>query len=160
MLNKLGNINTNTSNSSVYGYDDLSLQTLLSRFYQHINEVIHQTNNTEIRQDKLEIKVNEFFDWVLKQGLPIEIKKEIEKMFLDGRLADLINNVIFTDLNDKIDNSIAISDIKPTSDKNKIWLETNIGSNIITINYDTVIIKNAEVSDDEIIDKEKLWFDL
>lgn len=58
-----------------------------------------------------------------------------------------------------LDTMIIMDDNRPSSELNKIWYETNIsGSSIAGV--DGLIVKNAIISDTEILDKEKLWFDV
>lgn len=91
MISKLENILVDTNVDSVYNYDNFSLQGLLSKFFEKIEECIKVGNEGL-----------DFLKWLKEEGLPIEVQKEIEKMYKDGRLATIINETIFQNLNEKI----------------------------------------------------------
>lgn len=61
------------------------------------------------------------------------------------------------EMQNKSNNNIIASDIQPLETENVIWLEPTTP---VVGRSATVIIKNAEVSDDELIDKNVIWFDI
>lgn len=105
MLNKLENIKTNTKNVSVYDYDEYELQELLSRYYEEINKCIDVGN-----------KSLTFLEWLKKEGLEIEVSKEMKIMIENGYFETVINTDIFgklnTDLLKKCE--LYISEVLPT----------------------------------------------
>lgn len=83
MIEKLSNnILINDKIKSVYNFNELSLQDLLSKFFEKINESIIVSN---IALD--------FLNYLKNEGLPKEVTKELEIMYNDGRLTELIDNL-------------------------------------------------------------------
>lgn len=78
---------------SVYDYDGFSIQELLCEFFEKINECVEISNAT--------FKLAE---WLVSVGLAQEVAKMLEKWLLDGTLATIINETIFKELNEKINN--------------------------------------------------------
>ena len=82
MIDKLTNNPVHTYASSVYDYNELSLQELLSKFFNKINECVELSN-----------KSFSFLEWLKSEGVPTEVIKEINLMYSDGRLTELINGL-------------------------------------------------------------------
>ena len=80
MIDKISNTIVNDKVKSVYGFNDYSIQDLLSKFFEKINECIDNSN--------LSLS---FLEWLKGEGLEKEVIKEIEKMYNDGRLTELVN---------------------------------------------------------------------
>ena len=80
---------------NLYNMDKTTWQEVLSEMYTLVN-------NTSLKFDIFEQK------FLLHLGN--ETTKEIEKMYNDGRLGDLINDVLFNDINTKLD---TIATLKP-----------------------------------------------
>lgn len=91
-INKMGNYPIFDSPTSVYKLNGFSLQELLSEFWEKIQDCIDDVN---IAMD--------FMRWIKEEGLPLEVQKEIEKMYQDGRLADIINVTLFDELELKVE---------------------------------------------------------
>lgn len=75
----------------VYG-DELS-------YYELLNKVIERCNNVSITVNELIDYVNHYFDSIDVQKM---IDDKLDEMAQDGTLADLINNVIFSSLNNSV----------------------------------------------------------
>lgn len=102
MINNLINSSINLMGGSVYQYNEYTLQELLSRFFESINNCIDETN-----------KAITIMEWVKKEGLPIEVQTYLNNMLVNGSLEDLINKTIFATLNTKVElNSNEISNLK------------------------------------------------
>lgn len=82
MIDKLTNNPVHTYASSIYDYNELSLQELLSKFFNKINECV-DTSNIALQ----------FLEWLKGEGLQLEVVKEIELMYADGRLTEIINKL-------------------------------------------------------------------
>lgn len=80
---------------SVYDYDSVSIQELLCLFFTKINQCIEISNYTL-----------ELAEWLVNQGLKEEVAKKLELWLVDGTLAEIINETIFKELNEKIDNGL------------------------------------------------------
>lgn len=93
-LNKIEDLKRSMLNCnvfSVYDYDCLSMQELLCTFFEKINQCVDVTNKTVV-----------LVDWLVSQGLKEEVAKKLEVWFADGTLANIINEVIFKELNNKV----------------------------------------------------------
>lgn len=101
--------NLNCNIFSVYDYNALTIQELLCEFFTKINECVNLCDKTF---DLVEYLVNE--------GISVEVAKKLNQWLDDGTLAELINETIFNDLNKKINNMLQIklvSDIDGTKYK-------------------------------------------
>lgn len=93
MIQKIdSSINLNCSIFNAYEYNDLSLNELLCTFFTKINECIEQSN-----------KGYTFLEWLYSVGLSKEVSKKLEEWLYDGTIESIINNDIFSELNEKIE---------------------------------------------------------
>lgn len=76
---------------SVYDYDCLSMQELLCTFFDKINQCVDVSNKTVV-----------LAEWLVSQGLQEEVAKKLETWLIDGTLANIINDTVFKELNNKI----------------------------------------------------------
>lgn len=76
---------------SVYDYDGLTITELLCQFFTKINECIDIANKTI-----------DLAQWLVEQGLSIEVSKKLELWLNDGTLEDLISEELFREINEKI----------------------------------------------------------
>lgn len=129
MINKLnGNLELNCSIFNSYDYNDLSLNELLCTFFTKINECIDISNRSLT-----------FIEWLVNIGLSQEVSKILNEWLEDGTLAQIINEDIFKELNqkiqllsDKIDNDINLIRTENENFKNEINnkinnLDTGVG---------------------------------
>lgn len=77
---------------SVYDYNGLTIQELLCQFFTAINGCIDISNKTI-----------DLAQWLVGEGLSIEVVKKLYVWLHDGTIENLINKEIFSDLNNKID---------------------------------------------------------
>lgn len=87
---------------SVYDYDGLTIQDLLNQFFTKINECIETSNGTI-----------DLANWLVNEGLEQEVVEKLLVWLNDGTIEGLINDNIFNNLinkleqlNSKIDNII------------------------------------------------------
>lgn len=93
-LNKIEDLKRSMLNCnvfSVYDYDCLSMQELLCTFFDKINQCVDVTNKTVV-----------LVEWLVSQGLKEEVAKKLEAWLLDGTLANIINDTVFKELNNKV----------------------------------------------------------
>ena len=106
-INKLNPIDLNCSIFTVYDYTGLSMQEILCQFFSKINELIVSQN-----------QVIDLTKWLVGQGLKEEVAKQLNQWLIDGTLANIINETVFRDLNNKINSNIEdIKDNKKEIDK-------------------------------------------
>lgn len=91
MIENLEKQNLNCNVFSVYDYNALTIQELLSQFFTKINECVDVSNDT-----------NKLAKWLVDEGLSIEVVKQLMKWLSDGTLEGVINENIFGDLNNKV----------------------------------------------------------
>ena len=78
--------------NSVYDFNDYTLNELICKLAQKMDEVITQSNESF-----------NYLDWLKEQGLPDELIKIMLEWKEDGTLETLINQNVFNALNNKID---------------------------------------------------------
>ena len=106
-INKLNPIDLNCSIFTVYDYTGLSMQEILCQFFSKINELIVSQN-----------QVIDLTKWLVGQVLKEEVAKQLNQWLIDGTLANIINETVFRDLNNKINSNIEdIKDNKKEIDK-------------------------------------------
>ena len=81
--------------NSVYGFNDYTLNELICKIAQKMDEVITQSNESF-----------NYLDWLKGQGLSDEVIKIMLEWKENGTFETLINEQLFNGLNTKIDNSI------------------------------------------------------
>lgn len=75
----------------VYSYNGLTMQDLLCQFFTTINECVKSTN-----------EVIDLTDWLVSVGLEEEVVKKLMELIKDGTIENLINDNLFNNLNNKI----------------------------------------------------------
>ncbi len=85
---------------SVYDYDCLSMQELLCKFFEKINQCVDISNKTIV-----------LVDWLVNEGLEIEVAKKLDTWLKDGTLAEIINKEVFEKLNNRLnDHGVNVKD--------------------------------------------------
>ena len=79
---------------SAYDIKAFTVQEVMSILQSKMNELISN-----------DIELKEIIEYLRDEGLVVEINKKLEQWFNDGTLDDIINENIFNDLNDKIDDA-------------------------------------------------------
>ena len=79
--------------NSIYKFNDFTLNELICKLAQKMDEVISQSNESF-----------NYLDWLKGQGLSDEVIKKMLEWKEDGTLETIINKNIFNGLNTKIDN--------------------------------------------------------
>ena len=103
--------------NSVYGFNDYTLNELICKIAQKMDEVITQSNESF-----------NYLDWLKGQGLSDEVIKIITEWKEDGTLETLINEQLFNGLNTKIDEN------KAKLDEISSQLDTNTKFKGVTLN--------------------------
>ena len=116
--------------NSVYEFNDYTLNELLCKLAQKMDEVITQANESF-----------NYLDWLKGQGLSDEVIKILLEWKENGTLENLINEILFNKLNTKID-------------ENKAELDESINvinsqlDNIESLNIKLIDYKHLVVNDD------------
>ena len=132
---------TNVYNAiqNLYNMDKETWQEVLSEMYTLVN-------NTSLKFDTFEQK------FLLHLGN--EVTKELKKMYDDGRLGDLINDVLLNDINTKVDNNYTTLD-------NKIdTVNSELNSQLDTkANKNEIDVSDFGAVNDGIVDNHKAFQD-
>ena len=78
--------------NSVYDFNDFTLNELICKLAQKMDEVITQSNESF-----------SYLDWLKGQGLTDEVINILSAWKDDGTLNNIINGTIFNELNTKVD---------------------------------------------------------
>ena len=81
--------------NSVYDFNDFTLNELICKLAQKMDEVITQANESFT-----------YLDWLKGQGLSDEVIKILEEWKEDGTLETLINDVLLQNIQNDINNII------------------------------------------------------
>ena len=76
--------------NSVYDYNDFTLNELICKLAQKLDEVIAQSN-----------ECFKYLDWLKGQGLSDEVKNTLLAWKEDGTLENMLNQIVFDELNNK-----------------------------------------------------------
>ena len=76
---------------SVYDFNDYTLNELICKLAQKMDEVITQSNESF-----------NYLDWLKEQGISSELQSILNTMLEDGSLKNLINQNLFNELNNAI----------------------------------------------------------
>ena len=82
--------------NSVYDFNDFTLNELMCKLAQKMDDVITQSNESF-----------NYLDWLKGQGLTIEVEDLLIKWKENGTLTTVINELLFKELNNKINNEIS-----------------------------------------------------
>ena len=83
----------------VYDCEGYTTSEVLSYFYEKINDFVERFN-------ELEGTTQERLDYLLGEGLSLEVANKINEMYKNGTLQEIINNNLFSDLSTKVNNKI------------------------------------------------------
>lgn len=85
--------------NDVYDCEGYTTSEVLSFFFKKIEDYVNKF-------DKLEGTTNERLDYLLGEGLNTEVSNLINQMYENGKLQEIINNRLLSDLNTKVNNKI------------------------------------------------------
>lgn len=132
-INELNPYDLNCNIFTVYDFDSGSIQELLCKFFEKINECIKVSNAT--------FKLAE---WLVSVGLKQEVALTLDKWLSDGTIQSLINEKIFKELNDKLNTNI----LNTETNKNDITELKRRLNNIVTVDvsdYPTLQLAHDKV---------------
>lgn len=134
-INELNPYDLNCNIFTVYDFDSGTIQELLCKFFEKINDCIKVSNAT--------FKLAE---WLVSVGLKQEVALTLNKWLTDGTLKEIINEEIFNDLNTKLDNNI----IKTNSNTTNITELTRRLNNIVTV--DVSDYPSLQIAHDKVVE--------
>lgn len=147
-MDKFNNIGLDKIITSVYDWGGFNTQEAWCKFAQKINIIIEHFNYLESKFNNQKELIDKKLEYLLGEGLSEQVAKQILIKISDGSIADLINKIIFKDLNDKIEaNKTNIENNKNTIEQNKNEFNNKI--NDLTLNkIDIIVTENPpEIGD-------------
>lgn len=134
----------NDNNKDIYCYNELSLTELLNKFYSEIKKC------NDISSEALN-----FLIWLKNQGLSEEVEKQITEMYENGELEEIINEVVFAEINNNLNKHLRkdiclYSSLFTNETDNNIRLEkaieyTSINNLILFIDEDIELSREVEL---------------
>lgn len=103
LIDNIEHLRKSIEKISVYNISTYSMLELYYSIARKLNEVISELLRFEVTISDEIIEQNKKLTYLLNDGLKIEVVKKINEMVLDGTFDTIINEVIFAELNNKID---------------------------------------------------------
>lgn len=104
-MDKIDNIGLTRILTQSYDFDGFTSQEVWSRIAQRMNIIIEHFNYLESTvKDKQEL-INEKLDYLINEGLTIEIAKAVATKIEDGTIKDIVDEQIFTEIKTSIANN-------------------------------------------------------
>lgn len=105
MLTNLENMWLGSRSFSIYdNTTEYTMLDLIGKLSTKINEIINSQNTLDSETKKSLQGMKDTLDYLLNQGVEIEVVKQLEKWKTDGTLDSIINKEIFTELNTELTN--------------------------------------------------------
>ena len=102
-MDKIDNIGLTRMLTQSYDFEGFTTQEVWSRIAQRMNIIIEHFNYLENTvKDKQEL-IDKKLDYLINEGLTIEIAKAVKEKIEDGTLGSLINDLLLKDINEKVD---------------------------------------------------------
>ena len=103
LIDNVNKIKTTLNEISVYNLDVKTAIELYYELAKKVNEVINELSRFEGVVSEEVVKQNEKLLYLLGEGLKEQVGIKIDELITNGTIQDLINNKIFSDLNNKIE---------------------------------------------------------
>ena len=101
-MDKIDNIGLTRILTQSYDFDGFTSQEVWSRIAQRMNIIIEHFNYLESTvKDKQEL-IDKKLDYLINEGLTIEIAKAVKEKIEDGTIKDIVDEQIFTELRTSI----------------------------------------------------------
>ena len=101
-MDKIDNIGLTRMLTQSYDFDGFTTQEVWSRIAQRMNIIIEHFNYLESTvKDKQEL-IDKKLDYLINEGLTIEIAKAVKEKIDDGTIKDIVDEQIFTELRTSI----------------------------------------------------------
>ena len=104
-MDKIDNIGLTRMLTQSYDFEGFTVQEVWSRIAQRMNIIIEHFNYLERTvKDKQEL-IDKKLDYLINEGLTIEIAKAVKEKIEDGTIKDIVDDQIFTELRTSITNN-------------------------------------------------------
>ena len=119
-------------------FDDITNYELMCKIVEYVNKIAKNTN--EMGQE-----VQNLIDWFNNLDVQDEVDTKLDEMAEDGTLAEIINEELFNELDEKIDNNIIKTNNNEflLTDECKIYFPyrgTNASDSAVILNSNKVIV--------------------
>ena len=95
-MDKIDNIGLTRMLTQSYDFEGFTVQEVWSRIAQRMNIIIEHFNYLESTvKDKQEL-IDKKLDYLINEGLTIEIAKAVKEKIEDGTIKDIVDEQIFT----------------------------------------------------------------
>lgn len=88
--------------NDVYDVEGYTTSEVLCKFYEKIRELITEFNRVEINNEEFKKVVSEKLEFLLGEGLANEVAERLNELYENGELGSLINDVLLSDINNKV----------------------------------------------------------
>lgn len=136
-IDKIRNIGLDKLVTQVYDFDSLTTDELMCKFAQKINIIIEHLKYIDDRCYNSDKAIELKLQYLLGQGLEEQVAKKLIEFYNNGKLAELINETLLKDINDKVDSlkvetnnvKVDFNNFKTATDNNLSQIETRLTYN-------------------------------
>ena len=89
--------------NDVYDVEGYTTSEVLCQFYEKIKELLTEFNRLEINNEEFKKVVAQKLEYLLGEGLALEVADNISEMYNDGRLETIINQDVLGDITQRIE---------------------------------------------------------
>ena len=89
--------------NDVYDVEGYTTSEVLCQFYEKISEIITEVNKVNIDNEEFKKVVSQKIEYLLGEGLALEVADNISEMYNDGRLETVINQDVLGDITQRIE---------------------------------------------------------
>ena len=87
----------------VYDVEGYTTSEVLCQFYEKIREILTEFNRLEINNEEFKKVVSKKLDYLLGEGMTLEVAENISEMYNDGRLETIINQEVLSEINQRLE---------------------------------------------------------
>lgn len=96
--------------NDVYDVEGYTTSEVLCKFYEKISEIITEVNRVGIDNEEFKKVVSQKIEYLLGEGLALEVAENITEMYNDGRLETIINQEVFGDINQRLEDTTELAE--------------------------------------------------
>lgn len=109
--------------NDVYDVEGYTTSEVLCQFYEKIRELLTEFNRVEINNEEFKKVVSKKLEYLLGEGLTLEVAENISEMYNDGRLETIINKEVLEDILQKLND---VTDLAESNERKITELERRI----------------------------------
>ena len=89
--------------NDVYDVEGYTTSEVLCQFYEKIREILAEFNRLEINNEEFKKVVSQKLQYLLGEGMALEVAENISEMYNDGRLETIINQEVLAEINQRLE---------------------------------------------------------